>query len=272
MTQPTQYLELDGATIAYQRTGTGNRDTLVLSHSLFFNRRMFDGLVAELADEFDIVAYDHRGHGESSTAHDQRYDMDAHYNDAAALIEALASGPVHFAGNSMGGFVALRIATRRPDLVKTVTILGSSGEAQSDRPKFAQLLEQMKIDGGASIGDILSNIFFGQSSLARESFATTLAQWRSHLEALTPFAATLGAGVVHRTGINSELRHAMTPILAIAGAEDPVYPAPQSRAVAEAAPDGSFVLVEGAGHSVALEQPEAAAAAIRAFIVKRSAI
>lgn len=267
----TRQVELDGVTIAYVQTGAEKPETLVLSHSLFFNKRMFEAQLNSLSEHFNVIAYDHRGHGESSTAFDNRYDMDALYNDAAAFIEALGVGPVHFAGNSMGGFVALRLAARRPELVRTAIAMCSSGTAEANRDEFSQVVEQMKIDGGRTVGDLQTTFFFGEHSLSDETRAATLVPWIDLLFNLPPFAATLAAGVVFRTGINSELRHSPIPVLAIAGSQDVVYPAPHSEAVAEAAPNGRYVVIDRAGHSVALEQPEAVNTAIRAFIAEHAA-
>jgi pimeloyl-ACP methyl ester carboxylesterase len=57
----TQRVELDGVTVAYVQTGTEKPETLVLSHSLYLNKRMFEAQLSDLAEHFNIVAYDHRG-------------------------------------------------------------------------------------------------------------------------------------------------------------------------------------------------------------------
>lgn len=266
----TQFVELDGARIAYLDQAGDHAETLVLSHSLFFDKRMFAGQMSGLSDAFNIIAYDHRGHGESSKAADGRYDMDALYTDAAELITKLGRGPVHFAGNSMGGFVALRLAARRPDLVKSAIALGSSGDGEANKPQFAQLLAELAAHGGANLEEALSAVFFGQSSLADPDFATVRTPWIAHLRALDPFAAETGAGVVYRSRILDELTHCVVPVLAVAGAEDPVYPVPHSQAIADAAPLGEIVVIDKAGHSVALEQPEAVNTALRDFLSPRA--
>ena len=96
-----------------EQTGTGT--PVVFSHSLFFDSSMFHNQAAFFGATNRVVTYDHRGQGRSAPS--DTLDVDTLTDDAAALIESLGAGPVHFVGNSLGGFVALRLAARRPDLV-----------------------------------------------------------------------------------------------------------------------------------------------------------
>ena len=52
--------------------------------------------------------------------------MDTLTDDAVALIESLGVAPVHYVGLSMGGFVGQRIAARRPELIRTLSLLDTS--------------------------------------------------------------------------------------------------------------------------------------------------
>ncbi|WP_238049409.1 alpha/beta hydrolase [Psychrobacter sp. Ps7] len=84
-----------------------------------------------------IVSYDLRDQGQSSRSDLKSVDMDTHTDDAIALIEALNLAPCFFADNSMGGFIALRLASRRPDLLKGCIVLGSSGELEYKLSDFS---------------------------------------------------------------------------------------------------------------------------------------
>ena len=91
---------------------------MVFSHGLLWSgahvRRAGRGAVA-LAG-YRCIAYDHRGQGRSATS-PSPYDMERLADDAAALIERLGAAPCHFVGLSMGGFVGMRLAARRPELI-----------------------------------------------------------------------------------------------------------------------------------------------------------
>ena len=106
-------LDVNGTTLHYTDDGPRDAPALVLSHSLFFDHVMFDAQVEAFAGEYRVVRYDHRGQGASARAPREELDMDTLTADAAALIEALDLTTVTFLGNSLGGFVALRLAARR---------------------------------------------------------------------------------------------------------------------------------------------------------------
>ena len=86
------------AVLHWEREGRG--PTVVLSHPLGCSMAMWDGVAARLKDHFTVLRYDHRGHGRSETPPGP-YTLQMLADDAAGLIAAQASGPVHFVGLSM---------------------------------------------------------------------------------------------------------------------------------------------------------------------------
>src|SRR6476619_7325344 len=58
------------------------------------------------------------------------YDMEQLADDAATLIQKLNAAPCHFVGLSMGGFVGLRLALERPDLLRSLTLIESAAAAE----------------------------------------------------------------------------------------------------------------------------------------------
>src|ERR1035438_5811146 len=63
------------------------------------------------------------GFGYSPPAADCNYSIGAHVSAVIALIEQRKNWPVHLVGNSLGGAVSTRVAARRPDLVRTLTLI-----------------------------------------------------------------------------------------------------------------------------------------------------
>ena len=250
------YVTVNGARLWVEDTAPGDhaRPVAMFGHSLFFDSSMFAHQLAAFAPTHRVIAYDHRGQGGSDAATLAQQDMDALAGDAVALIETLGVAACHFVGNSLGGFIALRLAARRPDLVASVAVLGSSGEAERRVADFAPLVDALRVQGAAAHIDTLMHIMFGDTYLADPARAAERGQWRAKMAALPSSIADSAHAVVFRAEILSELAGTSVPVLAVAGAEDHAYGPPEAEAVARAA-GGRAVTVARAGHSVALETP-----------------
>src|SRR5690606_38904659 len=105
--------------------------------------RGWEAVAGFLADRFEVVTWDRRGHSRSG----DRSDPGSTKEDAAdlaSIIEDLGPGPVHVVGNSAGGNVVLNLITARPDLVKSAAVhepgpfglLGDSGD-----PHLVEVME-----------------------------------------------------------------------------------------------------------------------------------
>src|SRR5258705_4258305 len=117
-------LRCNNANIFYVEFGSGT-ETIIFSHGLMFNSHQWDEQLDYFKGHYRCIAYDHRGQGQSESVGGK--DMDTLYEDAASLIEQLSPGkPIHFVGLSMGGFVGMRLAARKPHLLRSLTLLETS--------------------------------------------------------------------------------------------------------------------------------------------------
>ena len=243
-------IDVNGTTLAYDDSG-GPGPAIVFSHSLFFNRRMFDEQTEKFARTHRVVTYDHRGQGES--ARGTGLDMDTLAEDAAALIEALDLAPCHFVGNSMGGFIALRLTARRPELLRSAVAMSSSADAEGQVENFTALLDHARKVGVRQTVTALVRIMFGDTTIATRP--AVLERWRTHLRSLDTAVLDAADAVVHREGVLGELVGATVPLLILSGAEDRAYSTELSQRIADTAANATHVTVAGAGHSLAVEQP-----------------
>ena len=97
---------MPAADIAYARTGSGQ--PLVLVHGITESRHTWDPLVPALAEGFDVVAVDLRGHGESAKV--PPFDVGTLAEDLAELTAALGLERPHLIGHSLGGVVVTAMA------------------------------------------------------------------------------------------------------------------------------------------------------------------
>jgi pimeloyl-ACP methyl ester carboxylesterase len=124
----TEFLETNGARIAYDAHGSGS--AVVLIHAGVANRSMWDDQVAALRDAYRVIRYDTRGFGETET---EAVEF-SNRADIAALLDHLGEKAAHVVGLSRGGQIALDFAIESPDRVRSLTVVagGISGYESPD--------------------------------------------------------------------------------------------------------------------------------------------
>jgi pimeloyl-ACP methyl ester carboxylesterase len=116
-----QQLSIGGANLAYTDTGRGH--TIVLVHGNISDIRSWDSVVPLFASRFRAIAYSRRYAWPNDEIADGVEDpWENHADDLIEILEKLAVAPAHIVGNSTGATVALILAKKRPDLVKTMTL------------------------------------------------------------------------------------------------------------------------------------------------------
>ena len=132
---------------------------------------MFQAQAAALKGRYRCVTLDFRGQGESEVAA-SGYDMDTLADDAAALIQNLGIAPCHFLGLSMGGSVAMRLAARRPELIKSLMLLETSADAEppENLPRYKLLSLIARWLSLRVVAGRVMSIMFGQKFLTAKVY------------------------------------------------------------------------------------------------------
>ena len=115
-------VEVRGGSLRVGIWGTETEAPVLAVHGITANHLAWQ-LVAEALPDVRIVAPDLRGRGRSSGLPGP-YGMVQHADDLAQLIDQLGLGPVPVVGHSMGGFVAVAVADRHPDLISGGAVAG----------------------------------------------------------------------------------------------------------------------------------------------------
>ena len=119
--------------LAVTRSGTGA--PLVLLHGIGSSRRAWDPVLPALAARFDVIAVDLPGFGDSAPLYGQAEVPPARLAESVAdLLGELGVTAPHLAGNSLGGWVALELAARRP--VASLTLLSPAGLWRRNSPLY----------------------------------------------------------------------------------------------------------------------------------------
>jgi 3-oxoadipate enol-lactonase len=261
-------IELDGTSLYYEDTGPGSTgETIAFSHGLLWNTELFAPQIEALRARYRCIAWDHRGQGKSGSDHREHIGMELVWQDAVQLLEALGSGPVHFCGLSMGGFVAMRMAARRPDLVRSLILLETSSEPEplENVARYRMLTRVTRLVGPRPIKNKVAPIMLGKTILGDKKRRTELAHYVDVMSRRRDIWRAVN-GVVDRGGMHHELGRITAPTLILVGDEDVATPRAKAERIAAAIAGSRLVTIPRAGHSSPVEEPALVTAAIDQFL------
>ena len=252
----------------------GDKPVIAWCHGLLWSHRMFAPQIEALRDRFRCVAWDHRGQGQSDVPAGRIVTIEQVTADAIALIDQLGLSPVHFVGLSMGGFVGMRIAARRPERVRSLALLATAPdpEPRSNLPKYRVLAGLARMVGvNRPLARQVIRIMCGDGWLADPANAGRAEELlRMVMENRSTITKAVN-GVLEREGVTGELSAISCPTLVLRGTEDQAIAAPRARLLMEGIAGARWVDVPGAGHTMTLEAPAAVTAALESFLSSISA-
>jgi 3-oxoadipate enol-lactonase len=258
-------IRANGTALYYEDTG-GTGAPVVFSHGLLWNTTLFAPQIAALKNRYRCIAYDHRGQGRSADDIVNAISMETVTDDAAALIEKLGLGPVHFCGLSMGGIVGMRLAVSRPDLIRSLILLDTTADPEPYKLKYMALSFIVRFFGPGLVRKAVMPALYGKTALNDPARADERQQWEQEFSANRRSIWRAANGVVARKSIYGELGKIGVPALVAVGDEDVGTPKPMAERIAGAIPGAKLMVIPSAGHGSTLEQPAIVTAAIGAFL------
>jgi len=222
---------VDGRRLSWRRAGTG--PSLLYLHDAGADT-LASPAFENLAGDHDVLLVDLPGYGRSEHPAGLRSAADVG-RVLGRLIRALGTGPVHLAGTSLGGWFAAETAVAAPDQVASLLLVAAAGLQVPQDYLFELYLHTGGASPVASIVDLA---------------AAAAVSWDPHS------ANPILLGRLPRIGC---------PTLVLWGEFDSLIPLAHGRAFSAAIPGARLSVCPGAGHLVALDQPEAFAEAIRSL-------
>lgn len=254
----TDTVRANGIRLRYYRTGDG--PPLVMAHGFYGNGRCWGSLADDLAEEYDVIPYDARGHGQSDGP-ETGYAIEDRVADLAGLVEALNLDDPILLGHSMGAATVAWAAAEHPDLPRALVL--EDPEGMLDAPDIGQderarmVREQLDEVEGRSVEELVETEY--------EGFDAEVA--RRHAIAdreLSPNIAEIA-----REGYPKPLQEVFSdiecPTLVLRSDADTERRV-RDLAAAESLANGRLVHVPDAGHRIFHDEYDAAHAELRAFL------
>lgn len=244
---------MTAAEVAFAVDGPEGAPTLVLSNSLGSTPAMWDPQFPALAERFQVVRYDHRGHGRSPVPPGP-YELADLGADVIAMLDRLSLQRVDWCGLSLGGMVGMWMAINAPERIDRLVLCCTS--ARLGPP-------QMWVDRAATVraGGVEAVADAGIERWLSPGFIEREPEVAGGIRAMLAATPTEGyaacCGVIERMDQVPQLGEIRAPTLVIAAADDPATPPEHGELIASAVPGARLEIVRGARHLATIEQPEA---------------
>ncbi len=247
-------------TVWLERPGDG--PTVAFVHGFNSGKDVWLRYASAVPADWHLLAPDLPGHGDSEADAAIAYDPPALADALVVWLDAVAPGPVHLVGSSLGGEVAARVALAHPERVASLALFNPAGVAPpepSDMDRLAEAGDYVLIPTDRETLDRLyAHVFVAPPDIpavARTVFAADAA-------ARAPFMRDLLARVGDaRDALREHLPSLAVPTLVVWGDADRVLHPSSARVWEAALPDGAEVhVLPGVGHAPMMEAPDATAA------------
>lgn len=255
--------------IAYLRNSEPtDGDTIVMVHGFGANKDNWTRLADYLTRDFNVVAVDLPGHGDSSKPLDLGYTLPEQTEHLGRILEALAIDRAHMMGNSMGGAITALFAARYPDRLQSAVLFDPAGIHEHD----SAMVERIENGDNPLIpskpGDLGRLMDF---ALEQKPFVP----W--------PVLDVLEEKAIANRDVNRVIFNALRsgesavrfrdqlalirdPVLVIWGVEDRVINYRNGDHFVAAIADARLELMANIGHAPMIEAPEESAALVRSFL------
>jgi pimeloyl-ACP methyl ester carboxylesterase len=233
---------------------TPGRPPLILVHGAGGTHLHWPPQVRRLSGQ-QVYALDLPGHGQSQKlepAPEPEALIEAYAGTVLDLLDHLELPQAVIAGHSLGGAVALTLALNAPERVAGLGLVGSGARLRV----APDLLASLEANFEATVGEIINRVFGPNVPAPLKRLA--------HVRMLAVDPQVLRADwlACNTFDVRDRLAEITVPAMVITGTADQMTPEKHARRLAEGLPRAELCLVEGAGHMVMLEQPQAVAQAL----------
>jgi len=271
----SQFMELNGLTVHYKQTGTGE-PALILLHGFAASVYSWREVMEPLTAYGRVVAFDRPAFGFTERplnwSGPNPYSAEAQVDLTIALMDSLGIERAVLVGNSAGGTVAVQTALAYPERVAGLILIspavyGGGGSPGWIRPLLAT--PQINRLGPLLVRNIQERgLDFGRSAWHNPDLITA-EMWAGYTKPLQAENWDRGLWLLTRTSRASNLAERLdeitVPVLLVTGDDDRIVPTAQTVRLAEELPGATLLVIPACGHVAHEECPAPFLAAVADF-------
>lgn len=245
-----KFVELDGFRLRYDVIEKTGAPALLLLHPLAANLTLWDPQVEELRQHFTLVRFDARGHGDSTPGPTAELTMKQLAQDAVAVLDAAGIARAHVCGLSIGGMVAMQMATSWPARVDKL-VLCATTPFMPTAEMWQERINTVRREGVAPLVDGILGRWFTPRFHAEAPEEVN--RVRAMLLRTSPQGYVSSAAAIRDMDQRESIRSISAETLVIAGAHDQGASPAVAEAMAKAIPNARLEILDSA-HLPNIEQ------------------
>jgi len=239
---------VNNLSVSYTDEGPDEAPVIILIHGFPFNKSMWNKQMEVLIENFRVIAYDIRGHGNSSSGTED-YSIELFVDDLLGLMDALKIEKAMLCGLSMGGYIALNAVENFPKRFEALilcdtTCSADTPEGTEKRMRTIINIQEKGVEQYAN--ESIKNLFAPESFVTnREKIAVVKEMiMKTSVQSLskTLFASS------RRKETCAKLTEIMVPVLIVVGKEDQITPLAAALLMQKKIKGSILNIIEHAGH------------------------
>ena len=248
---------INNLTVSYSDHGPDDALVIIFIHGFPLNKSMWDMQVEALKDNYRVIAYDIRGHGNSDPGIDDFF-IELFVNDLLRFTEKLGIEKSILCGLSLGGYIALNAILKYPDrfdglILNDTQCIADTPEIKENRCTAIIRIKEKGVEQYAD--EIIKNLFAAESFIKKGNVITEVKEMIINTPKQT-LCNTLHA-LAERKETCSRLQEINIPVLIMVGKEDKITPIAAAQQMHEKILNSKLEIIPQAGHLSNLENPAA---------------
>ena len=248
---------VNNLTVSYSDQGPDDAPVIIFIHGFPFNKSMWNRQVDALKDNYRVITYDIRGHGNSDPGIDD-FSINLFVIDLLRLMEKLKIEKSILCGLSLGGYIALNAVLKYPFrfdglILNDTQCIADTPEIKENRCTAIMRIKEKGVEQYAD--EIIKKLFASESFINKRNIIAEVKEMIINTPKLT-LSNTLHA-LAERKETCTRLPEIKIPVLIMVGKEDKITPIAAAQQMHEIIKDSRLQIIPHAGHVINVENPTA---------------
>jgi len=239
---------VNNLTVSYIDEGSANSPTIIFIHGFPLNKLMWEKQIEILKENYRVIAYDIRGHGNTGVENDN-FSIELFVNDLLSLMDILNIDKTILCGFSMGGYIALNAIEKYPERFTALLLCDTNctDDTPEVKEKRIKAIESIKEKGLEQYAEESLKKLFAPVSYSKHIEEIAIVKEMIMKTPRQSLYKTL-QGLTERKETCTKLHEIKVPVLIMVGKEDEITPPDAALSMHEKIKGSTIHIIDHAGH------------------------